>query len=254
MTLQLYHYEPTANSMKPLLCLAEKGVEYESHYVDLHNFEQHSERFVAINPNGQVPVLVHDGAVITESTVINEYLDEVFPEVRLVPENPVLRARMRIWNKFVDEYFCPALSRIGWSVLVPKIAARLKSGELEEALKKVPLEEQRRKWRTAATESFTREELEDARRQVCVSIDRMEERLRQSEWLACDEYSLADVNTYSMVAGTARLIPEAMAKNPKSVAWFERMSARPAVQEALATSRQTPAAGAGAPPAAAKGA
>jgi glutathione S-transferase len=119
MTLQLYHYEPTANSMKPLLCLAEKGVDYESHYIDLHNFEQHSERFVAVNPNGQVPVLVHDGAVITESTVINEYLDEVFPEVRLVPEDPVLRARMRIWNKFVDESFCPALSRIGWSVLIP---------------------------------------------------------------------------------------------------------------------------------------
>jgi glutathione S-transferase len=51
---------------------------------------------------------------------------------------------MRIWSKFVDEYFCPALSRIGWSVLIPKIAARLKSGELEEALKKVPLEEQPR--------------------------------------------------------------------------------------------------------------
>lgn len=240
MTLQLYHYEPTANSMKPLLCLAEKGVDYESHYIDLHNFEQHSERFVAVNPNGQVPVLVHDGAVITESTVINEYLDEVFPAVRLVPEDPVLRARMRIWNKFVDEYFCPALSRIGWSVLIPKIAARLESGELEEALKKVPLEEQRRKWRTAATESFTAEELADSRRQVCVSIDRMEGLLRQSEWLACDDYSLADVNTYSMVSGTARLIPEAMEKNPKAVAWLERMGARPAVKAALATSRQAP--------------
>ena len=241
MSLQLYHYEPTANSMKPLLCLAEKGVEYESHYIDLHNFEQHSERFVAVNPNGQVPVLVHDGAVITESTVINEYLDEVFPAVRLVPEDPVLRARMRIWNKFVDEYFCPALSRIGWSVLIPKIAARLKSGELEEALKKVPLEEQRRKWRTAATESFTEEELADSRRQVCVSIERMEDLLRQSEWLACDDYSLADINTYSMVSGTARLIPEAMEKNPKAVAWLERMSVRPAVKAALATSRQAPA-------------
>lgn len=239
--LHLYHYEPTANSMKPLLCLAEKGIEYESHYIDLHNFEQHSEQFVDINPNGQVPVLVHNGAVITESTVINEYLDEVFPETPLVPKDPVARARMRIWNKFVDEYFCPALSRIGWSVLIPKIAARLKSGELEEALKKVPLEEQRRKWRIAATESFTPEELADSRRQVCVSIERMEGLLRNGEWLAGDRYSLADVNTYSMVAGTARLIPEAMTaeKTPKAVAWFERMGARPAVKAALATSKLT---------------
>jgi len=240
-TLHLYHYEPSANSMKPLLCLAEKGIPYESHYVDLHNFEQHSEVFVALNPNGQVPVLIHNDAVITESTVINEYLDEVFPGTRLVPQDPVTRARMRIWNKFVDEYFCPALSRIGWSVLVPKIAARLKSGELEEALKKVPLEEQRRKWLTAATESFTPEELSEARRQVSVSVQRMENILRSSQWLAGDEYSLADVNTYSMAAGVPRLIPEAMSEetSPRSIDWLQRMNARPAVQAALATSRMT---------------
>jgi glutathione S-transferase len=236
---KLYHYEPNANSMKPLLCFAEKGIPYESHYIDLHNFEQHSEAFVAMNPNGQVPVLVHDGAVISESTVINEYLDEVFPEKRLVPKDPVARARMRIWNKFVDEYFCPALSRIGWSIIIPQIAARLKSGELEEALKKVPLEEQRRKWRTAATESFTPEDLTEARRQVGVSIERMEKILQGSKWLAGDEYSLADVNSYSMVAGVPRLIPEAMSeeKTPRAMDWLKRMNARPAVQAALATSR-----------------
>ena len=225
--------------MKPLLCLAEKGIPYESHYVDLHNFEQHSEAFVRINPNGQVPVLIHDGNVINESTVINEYLDEVFPEVRLVPEDPVARARMRIWSKFVDEYFCPAVSRIGWSVLIPKIAARLKAGELDEALQKIPLEEQRQKWLTAATESFTEEELADARRRVIVSMERMEKILEESKWLAGDEYSLADVNTYSMVVSVRRLVPEAMSreKTPRSLEWIDRMNARPAVQAALATSR-----------------
>jgi hypothetical protein len=60
--LELYHAEPVANSMKVLLCLKEKGIEFTSHYVDLLRFEQHQPEFVAINPNGQVPVLVHDGA------------------------------------------------------------------------------------------------------------------------------------------------------------------------------------------------
>ena len=240
MSLKLYHYEPSANSMKPLLCLAEKGIEYESHYVDLHNFEQHSEAFVKMNPNGQVPVLIHDGHVINESTVINEYLDEVFPDVRLVPQDAVARAHMRIWSKFVDEYFCPALSRIGWSVLIPTIAARLKAGELDEALKKIPLEEQRQKWLTAATESFTEEELADSRRKVCVSMERMEERLTRWQWLAGDEYTLADVNSYSMVAAVPRLVPEAMGeeKTPRSIEWLAAMNARPAVQAALATSRK----------------
>ncbi|MGA8205013.1 MAG: glutathione S-transferase family protein [Woeseiaceae bacterium] len=239
--LALYHYEPTANSMKPLLCLAEKGIEYESHYVDLHNFEQHSEAFVALNPNGQVPVLIHDGAIINESTVINEYLEDVFPAVRLRPEDPVARARMRIWSKFVDEYFCPALSKIGWSILVPKIAARLASGELEEALKKVPLEEQKKKWRDAATESWTKEELDDCRRKVAESIRRMETILEASPWLAGDEYSLADVNSYSMVAAVPRLVPAAMNEDatPRSMDWLARMNARPAVKAALATSRTT---------------
>lgn len=241
--LSLYHYEPSGNSMKPLLCLAEKGLDYESHYVDLHNFEQHSEEFVAINPNGQVPVLVHDGAVISESTVINEYLDEVFPEVRLVPDNPVERAKMRIWSKFVDEYFCPALSKIGWSVLIPKIAARLKAGELDEALKKIPLEEQRQKWLTAATESFTEDELMEARRKVTVSIERMEGILAERKWLAGGIYSLADINSYSMVAAVPRLVPLAMSpeKTPYSMKWLDKMNARPAVQAALATARQTQA-------------
>ena len=237
--LALYHYEPTANSMKPLLCLAEKGLEYESHYVDLHNFEQHSEAFVRVNPNGQVPVLIHDGAIINESTVINEYLEDVFPQVRLRPENPVARAHMRIWSKFVDEYFCPALSKIGWSILVPKIAARLASGELEEALKKVPLEEQKKKWRDAATESWTQEELDDCRRKVTESIRRMEKILETSPWLAGDEYSLADVNSYSMVAAVPRLVPAAMNDDvaPRSMAWLAKMNERPAVRAALATSR-----------------
>ena len=239
--LALYHYEPTANSMKPLLCLAEKGIEYESHYVDLHNFEQHSEAFVALNPNGQVPVLIHDGAIINESTVINEYLEDVFPEVRLRPEDPVARARMRIWSKFVDEYFCPALSKIGWSILVPKIAARLASGELEEALKKVPLEEQKKKWRDAATESWTKEELDDCRRKAAESIRRMETILEASPWLAGDEYSLADINSYSMVVAVPRLVPAAMNEDatPHSMDWLARMNARPAVKAALATSRTT---------------
>ena len=63
--LDLYHGDPAANSLKSMLCLKEKGVEFNSHFVNLHEFEQHSPEYVKINPNGQVPVLVHDSAVIT---------------------------------------------------------------------------------------------------------------------------------------------------------------------------------------------
>ena len=83
MTLKYYHAEPLANSLKSMVPLIEKGLPYQSIYVDLHKFEQHEPWFLAINPEGQVPVLDHDGAIITHTTVINEYLEDVFPAVPL---------------------------------------------------------------------------------------------------------------------------------------------------------------------------
>lgn len=240
--LELYHAEPAANSMKVLLCLKEKNLDFVSHYVNLLMFEQHQPEFLKINPNGQVPVLVHDGAIITESTVINEYLDEVFPDTPLRPANPLERARMRIWSKFVDEYLCPALSMWGWHILVRRVAKALNKDELEKALARIPLEEQRDKWATVAGESFTPEQLEDSRHRLAVSVERMEKILGESKWLAGSTYSLADVNSYSMVAGIARIFPDLLNERtaPRSFEWLARMNERPAVKAALAMPNRVP--------------
>jgi glutathione S-transferase len=240
--LELYHAEPVANSMKPLIVLFEKGLAFKSHYVNLLAFEQHEPWFVKINPNGQVPVLVHDGATITESTVINEYLEDVFPEVRLRPVDPVARAHMRVWSKFVDEYFCPALSMIGWHVMVRRIAQSIEKNELAKLLERIPLEEQRQKWATVAGESFTEAQLADSRRKIGVSIQRLEALLEKGPWIVGEEYSLADANSYSMVAGVPRLYPELMNETnaPRALAWLDRMNARPAVQQALAMPNLVP--------------
>jgi glutathione S-transferase len=240
--LELYHAEPVANSMKPLICLKEKGLDFVSHYVDLLRFEQHEPAFVKLNPNGQVPVLVHDEAVITESTVINEYLEDVFPEVRLRPADPAACARMRVWSKFIDEYFCPALSMIGWHFMVRRIAKAIAKDEFEKLLERIPLPEQRQKWATVAGESFTEEQLADSRRRCGLSIQRMEAILAKYKWLAGDDYSLADVNSYSMVAGMPRLMPEHMNEGnaPRALEWLARMDARPAVQAALAMPNKVP--------------
>lgn len=236
--LELYHAEPVANSMKVLLCMKEKGITFVSHYVDLLRFEQHKPEFVKINPNGQVPVLVHDGAVINESTVINEYLEDVFPQVQLRPEDPVERAQMRIWNKFVDEYFCPALSMIGWHTMVRKVAQKLKKDELDEILSHIPLKEQRDKWATIAGSSFTEEQLADSRRKLGVSIERMEKLLQKSRWLTGPTYSLADVNSFSIVAGVPRFFPELM--KPRATEWLAEMNTRPAVKAALEMPNKVP--------------
>ena len=95
--LELYHAGLTTCSKKSRLCLKEKGLPYKSHYIRLEKFEHHTPEYRKLNPNGVVPTLVHDGRVVIESGVINEYLDEVFPEMPLRPADPLTRARMRVY-------------------------------------------------------------------------------------------------------------------------------------------------------------
>ena len=140
---ELFHAEPASNSLKVLLCLKEKGIAFRSHAINLQAFEQHEDWFLKINPDGQVPVLVHDGTVITESTVINEYLDDVVPEPPLRPSNPIEAARMRQLTKYVDEYFRPALSQIGWQLMIHHITDKLSKEEFEARLARIPREEKR---------------------------------------------------------------------------------------------------------------
>ncbi len=149
---------------------------------------------------------------------------------------------MRVWTKFVDEYFCPALSMIGWHIMVRQIASGIPKAEFEKLLARIPLREQRDKWATVAGNSFSQEQLADSRRRCGVSIQRMEETLANGPWLAGDEYSLADIAAYPMAAAIPRLMPEHMNENnaPHAMDWLVRMNARPAVQAARAMPDKTP--------------
>lgn len=237
--LELYHAEPGANSLKSMLCLQEKQLEFVSHYVNLAEFEQHDPEFVKINPNGQVPVLVHDGAVICESTLINEYLEDVFPEPSLRPRDPVKRAHMRVWTKFVDEYFCPALSLLGWQRIIKPMVEHLSAEEFEAKIARIPLQEQQDKWRTAATRSFPQEQLVDCQRRVETSLQRIEKALTEFTWVAGPDYTLADISCFAMMAPMPRFSDRTMNrdKTPQCMIWHGRMMQRAAVQKTLAMAR-----------------
>jgi glutathione S-transferase len=237
--------------------LKETGVEFTSHVLNLLKFEQHEPWFVRINPSGQVPVLIHDGLVITESTVINEYVDEAFPDVPLRPSDAYGRARMRVWTKFVDEYFCPALSFLGWHAMIRTAVRTLSKEEFEAKVARIPLKEQRDKWRESAAQVWTPEQLDEWRRKVRVSIQRMEAGM-EGAWMLGKQFTLADVSLFSMLIG----MPERFADivngrdSPRVVDWYARMMERPGVRAALAIPRpsrefleaqQKAAAAAGAP-------
>ena len=246
MALKYYHAEPLANSLKSMVPLKEKGLCYESIYVDLHKFEQHQPWFTAINPEGQVPVLDHDGTIITHTTVINEYLEDAFPDAQpdsgpLRPRSPVGAARMRYWNKFVDEHVMNHVSMHGWHRLVGVIARNIEAGEFEKLLAQIPLPDQRKKWATARS-GFSEADLKNASEKIDYALAKVEKQLEQTDWLAGDTYTLADINFYSHCGMMVeRMFPEkdVAANYPRLVTWRERVTRRPAVAEALKSEDRT---------------
>lgn len=85
-----------------------------------------SEELVTLNPYGKVPVLVDGDTVIYESAVINEYLDEKFPEVSLMPEDLAKRAEVRIWIDFCNTRLQAAAGNIRHDHEVEKNKKRLR--------------------------------------------------------------------------------------------------------------------------------
>ena len=92
MSIQLY-FSPGACSFVPHLMLEKAGVPFEPIMVKLHKGEQLTPEFKAINPNGQVPVLVDGGEVLTQILAMVGYLDKRFPQAHLLPDAPMARAR-----------------------------------------------------------------------------------------------------------------------------------------------------------------
>jgi glutathione S-transferase len=246
MALKYYHAEPMANSLKSMIPLKEKGLAYESVYVDLHKFEQHQDWFVAINPEGQVPVLDHDGAIVTHTTVINEYLEDVFPDDQpangpLRSRDPLGAARMRTWNKFVDEQVMNYVSMHGWHRLVRVIANSIEDGKFEELMRHVPLPDQRKKWETARS-GFAQKDLDHALEKIGYALDKVEKQLGETTFLAGDSYTLADINFYSHCGMMVdRMFPQFEVNDnyPNLVRWRDSISDRPAVQDALASEDRT---------------
>lgn len=235
----LYHWEPNANSGKPMLALMEKGVAFKSHYLDLLNFDQHRPEYLAINPQGTIPAMVHGERVLTESTAIMEYVDEVFPGPPLMPEDPRDRWRVRWWMKLMDQWLGPSFSMIGWSVFVgPAVRAR-DPAELKAAVERIPLPERRVAWSKAISGNFGAEEMQESRRRVALGIRMLEEELARRPWLASDQFSLADINGFNLAYALPLAQPELSNDEltPNILRWLRTIYARAATRACWAMGR-----------------
>ncbi len=191
--LELYHYGDSLCSMKARFCLLEKGVEFDSHFVDLMKWEHLTEGYKKLNPNAVVPTIVHDGQAIIESTVINQYIDEVFDGPSLTPEDPALRAQMRILTKLQDDVVHPAIQKPTFNLLIKPLLAEKSDEELDDWLSTHPLEKSRKLFKGAARGPINEEALEEAKTQFNFVFARMELALENGDWLCGDQFSLADI-------------------------------------------------------------
>jgi glutathione S-transferase len=173
------------------MVLQEKQVDFEVREVDLSN---KSEEFLAASPTGKVPVVVVDGDSVYESNIVNQYLDEITGEPKLMPENPRQRAYARIWMASADTDFFPA-------VFIASVGR---------------------------DRGFSEERISEAFEKLKTTLAALEEHLDGGEYLA-GEFSLADI-AYAGNFVRLRELEESgevsLEGYPNVTAWIQRIESR----------------------------
>ena len=173
----------------------EKGLQWDTSWLDLPSGEHKKPEYLAINPVGKVPALIDDGIIVHDSTIINEYLEDTRPQRPLLPHDPVKRARARAFEDYADAYLMPSLFKIFSEMRKPESErdrAKLAEGERE------------------ARNHFT-------------YLDR---ELKGREYFA-DEFSLGDISFIPPLANLERAGFSIPNDFPNLAAWWQRMKARP---------------------------
>jgi len=233
--IELFHWEPVSHSLRVLIALQEVGVKYESHYVDLLEFEQFSNEILDLNPAGQVPILRSKGVAMAESALINEYLAERFPQAGLASSEPLGWYQTQAWSKYVDYNLSSSLATLGCRKYLTPLLQTREETSLNEAIDAIPVAERQPGWRVALAGDYSNEMIGNSERKVDLVVKRMEQILARAEWLVGDNYSIADIDTFAMIHGLRDVAPGIVnATNaPHTLAWHERIAARPAVREVV---------------------
>ena len=228
MAFKLYNAPQSTCSQRVRFVLNAKKLPFDEVKLNLLEGDQLKPDYLKLNPNGVVPTLDHDGAIVTDSTVITEYLDEVVPENSFTPENPVTRARMRALMHFMDEM--PAASvRVPTFNLafLPKFQAMSREDFVAMAESK-PL---RKEFMLAMGQTgFPKAEMDAALARLRRSYERMDREIELSggPWLLGKDISLADVAAMPALVRMYDLNYADWQDLPRVVTWFDNIRAQPA--------------------------
>jgi glutathione S-transferase len=244
--LKLYKSGNSICTQKVMITLREKGLEPEMQSVNLFLNEQYNPDYLKINPKGVVPSLVDDGKVIIESSLICEYLDETYPQPRLVPDDPYLRSKMRLWSKAIDEGIFEATREISFSAMFREKLRAMSPEQRETRFRNVG--DPGRRDRYVSTY-----ELGVASPYVLQAVAAYEKLFKNMEsalgpgdpvggdgmggpWVLGEKMSLGDINLMPYVAriNYLNLLDLWTADRPRVMSWWRRVQDVPSFRHAIA--------------------
>lgn len=218
------------------MALEEKQVPWTSRYVDLFKFDQLRPEYLAINPEGVVPTLVHDGEVICDSGVINEYIEAAFDGIALMPADPLKAARVRGFVKACEDGFEAIVKLTMVNYILPKLRNRWGDEALREQATRRPSKFLQDLHSRAVRGEISESELAAASARIGVFLDHLEQALVPGQWLV-GEFSLADICVAPFIFRLSALGQDGFwsdTKRPKVHAWYAALSERPSFK--IATS------------------
>ena len=197
---------PASTCTRKVLCtLAEKGASFEFVKVDITKGEQRSPEHLARQPFGVVPALDDDGFALYESRAIVRYLDATLPGVSLTPADAKARALMEQWISVEHSYFSPHAMKAVLNIWYASMQGKEPDGDV------------------------VAKGLADSTR----ALDVLERNLAGKDYLV-GAFSLADISyaPYLQYLEDMR-INAIVTERPNVLAWWKRVSARPAWQKAI---------------------
>jgi len=224
--LELYHSPVSTCSQKVRLVLSEKGLEWRSNIIQFGVAGHLTEEYLKLNPNGLVPTLVDDGDPIIDSSVINEYLEDVYPQHPVRPKHPKDVAKMRAWRQYIDEVPTPAVRDPSFNAYFTKIWSDLTEEQFAAYTEKLPL--RKHFYQKMGRTGFSESDVEEALDKLKQTLTRMEQSLAAGPWLIGDMYTLADVSITPTIVRMEDLGLSYMWKDlPRVSEWYSRITARP---------------------------
>ena len=234
--LELYYFENSICSERALMTLAEKSVtDWVPHHVHLFEHQQFDPEYLKLNPKAQVPTLVHDGEIIRESSLIADYLDDLYPKPPLKPAKLSEVAQMREWIKESDEAGFEGVASLSFVIVF-----RAKLMAMSETDRYAYWEGQTVLERTQRQQSCVFEGLSSPYALRAIATwERVFSKINVTmsdgrPWIIGDQFTLADLNLAPFVARLdgLKLVEPWLTKLPDAQRWWQAIKDRPSYTEA----------------------